>query len=377
VTSAALLLAPLTCAVVLLISGAAKVGNQAATRDAFIAMGLPRPLRSEGLVTTLPYAELALGVLLLVTWSWVLAVVAAVATALFAAYWVLVLRVLRLGEEVDCGCFGALGDDRVSGATLARNSLLVGLAALATAFGAAGSGVLPALSDFGTADWWWLLLTAAVAATAVLVVGLRRAEAVIDDGDLLDYDRVPIPFALLEDAAGTRTTLRQLAGQRPQLLVFLSSSCWACETVAARLSDWVSRLGPVEVSTVFTEPLDSIPETLRPIGVSAWFDVGQGATETFADGRPSAVLLGADGALAGGPVAGAGTVTTFVEDIVAELDAAEELPEAAQPSEPASAVLAGHDHGHGHGHDHGHGHGHAHGHGHDASDDGHRPGVTS
>jgi hypothetical protein len=359
------MLAPLTCGVVLLISGAMKVGKPAATRDAFISMGLPRALRSEALVTTLPYAELTLGVLLLVTWSWPLAVVAAVATALFAAYWILVLRVLRLGEEVDCGCFGALGDDRVSGTTLARNSLLVALAALATAFGAAGSGVLPALGDFETADWWWLALTAAVAATAVLVAGLRRPEAVIDDDELLDYDRVPIPFAMLEDAAGTRTTLRQLAGQRPQLLVFLSSSCWACESVAARLPDWDSRLGPVEVSTVFTEPLESIPETMRPVGVSAWFDVGQGATETFADGRPSAVLLGADGALAGGPVAGADAVTTFVEDIVAELAAAPELPEAPLPMEPATVILGGHDHGHGHGHDHGdadtrdHGHGHS------------------
>ena len=51
--------------------------------------------------------------------------------------------------------------------------------------------------------------------TAVLVAGLRRPEAAIDDDELLDYDRVPIPFAMLEDASGTRTTLRQLAGQRP------------------------------------------------------------------------------------------------------------------------------------------------------------------
>jgi len=357
------MLAPLTCGVVLLISGGTKAGKPAATRDAFISMGVPKFLRSEALVAALPYVEIALGVLLLATWSWPLAVVAAATTALFAAYWVLVLRVLRLGEEVDCGCFGALGDDRVSGTTLARNSLLVVLAVLAAVFGSAGSGVLPALRDFGSTDWWWLVLTAAVAATAVLVVGLRRPGAMIDDDDLLDYDRVPIPFALLEDASGTRTTLRQLAGQRPQLLVFLSSSCWSCETVAAQLPEWVSRLGPVEVSTVFTEPLEGIPETMRLAGVPAWFDVGRGATDTFADGRPSAVLLGADGALAGGPVAGAGDVTTFVDDIVAELAAAPEPPTTPLPMQPATAIL-GNDHGDGHGHGHGHGHG-------PASDDGH------
>ena len=354
-TSVALVLAPLTCAVVLLLSGAAKVGDPTATREAFTSMGVPRALRSPLLVTALPYAELGLGVLLLATWSWLLAVVAAVATALFAAYWVLVLRVLRRGERVDCGCFGALADDRVSGTTLARNSVLVVLGALATAFGAAGSGVLPAVRDFGSADWWWLVLSAAVAATAVLVVGLRRPDAAVGDDDLLDYERVPIPFAMLEDETGSRTTLRQLAASRPQLLFFLSSSCWACETVAQQIPEWRARLGPIEVSTVFTEALADLPATARPDGVPAWFDVERGATETFAAaGRPAAVLLGADGALAGGPVSGPTDVSDFIREIEAELAAGPAAPMLVDPDPDPDP-----DPGHGHGHDHGHHHEHA------------------
>ena len=53
------MLAPLTCGVVLLISGGTKAGKRAATRDAFIAMGVPKFLRSEALVTALPYVEVA------------------------------------------------------------------------------------------------------------------------------------------------------------------------------------------------------------------------------------------------------------------------------------------------------------------------------
>ncbi len=261
------MLAPLTCGVVMLISGVAKVGRPTATREAFMAMGVPQALRSETLVTSLPFVEIALGVLLLATWSWPLAVIGAATTALFAAYWVLVLRVLRRGEEVDCGCFGALGDDRVSGTTLARNSLLVVLAALATAFGAAGSGVVPAVRDFRPTDWWWLVLSVAVAATAVLVVGLRRPEPAVADDDLLDYERAPIPFALLEDESGTRVTLTQLAAERPQLLLFLSSHCWACESIAENVPAWMSQLGPVQVSTVFTEPLQRVPDKMRRDGV--------------------------------------------------------------------------------------------------------------
>jgi hypothetical protein len=351
------MLAPLTCGVVMLISGVAKVGRPTATRDAFMSMGVPRALRSDALVTALPYVEIALGALLLATWSWPLMVVAAATTGLFAAYWVLVLRVLRRGDEVDCGCFGALGDDRVSGTTMARNSLLVVLAALATAFGAAGSGVVPAVADFRATDWWWLLLSVTVAATAVLVVGLRRPDEAVADDDLLDYERAPIPFALLEDASGTRVTLRQLATQRPQLLLFLSTYCWACETVAAKVPQWTTQLGPVEISTVFTESLDSVPAGMRHSGVRMWFDVEQGATHTFAKGRPSAVLLGADGALAGGPVSGADDVDTFVEEIVAELSSAQVPP---TPVEPEHASIGAHDHGYDHGgeptRDVGHGH---------------------
>jgi hypothetical protein len=361
------MLAPLSCGVVMLISGVAKVGRPTATRDAFMAMGVPRALRSETLITAVPYVEIALGVLLLATWSWPLAVVAAATTALFAAYWVLVLRVLRRGEEVDCGCFGALGDDRVSGTTLARNSLLVVLAGLATAFGAAGSGVVPAVRDFGTTDWWWLLLSAAVAATAVLVVGPRRPEPAVADDDPLDYERAPIPFALLEDESGTRVTLTQLASERPQLLLFLSTTCWACESVVEKVPAWMSQLGPVEISTVFTEPLERVPANVRADGVHTFFDVEQGATQTFANGRPSAVLLGADGALAGGPVAGANAVVTFVEEIVTELSVAQDLP---MPVEPEHASIGAPGQGHGPGHGHGHDHGHDQGDGH-ARDDGH------
>ncbi len=66
---------------------------------------------------------------LLLTWGWLLAVVGAVATALFVVYTVLVARVLRTGDSVECHCFGSLGGDRVTSATLARNLVLVALAA--------------------------------------------------------------------------------------------------------------------------------------------------------------------------------------------------------------------------------------------------------
>ena len=351
-TAVALVLAPLACSVVLALSGVAKARDMAGTREAFTSLAVPQALRGEAVVRSLPYVEAVLALLLLVTWSWPLAVVAGATTALFAAYWVLVLLVLRRGEDVDCGCFGAVGDDRVTGATLARNSVLVVLAGLATAFGAAGEGVPTILRDLSGAEAAWLLMALAVTAAGVLVVGRGApGPASAADEDLLDYDRQLIPFALLNDADGRRTTLRELAGTRPQLLVFLSPSCDSCVQVAAKLPEWDADLGPVQIQAVYTAELDTLPANVTAPGVPAWFDVEEGATHTFAPtGRPAAVLLGADGMLAGGPVAGSVAVTEFVADIVAELAAADDAPGRVVYDEADP-----HDHEHDHGHGHGHG----------------------
>jgi hypothetical protein len=353
VTAVALVLAPLACSVVLAISGVAKARDTAGTREAFTALAVPKALRGEAVVRSLPYVEAGLALLLLLTWSWGLAVVAAATTVLFAAYWALVLLVLRRGDDVDCGCFGAVGEDHVTGTTLARNSVLVLLAGLAAGFGASGEGVPTVVRDLTGSDAVWLLMTLVVTAAAVLVVSRRGPEsAAVDAADLLDYDRQPIPFALLTDADGRRTTLRELAGTRPQLLVFLSPSCASCVEVAAKLPEWGADLGPVEVQAVYTTDLATLPANVTARGISSWFDVEEGATHTFAPtGRPSAVLLGADGMLAGGPVAGSVAVTEFVADIVAELAAVDDAP-----GQVVYYEADPHEHGHDHGHGHGHGH---------------------
>ena len=98
-----------------------------------------------------------------------LAAAAAATTVLFLVYAALVARVLRAGEDVECHCFGTLGDDRVTSVTLARNLVLVLLAALATGFGASGSGLVPAVGDFQGSDWWWPVMTALVVLTALLI----------------------------------------------------------------------------------------------------------------------------------------------------------------------------------------------------------------
>jgi hypothetical protein len=334
VTAPALVLAPVACGAVLLVSGWAKRDDTRGTREALVALGVPAVLRGALVARSLVYVELGLGALLLMTWGWALAFIAGVVTALFAVYTVLVARVLRNGDTVDCGCFGQLGDDRITRATLARNGLLVLLAALAIAFGAAGSGVIPGLRDLAGADWWWPALTVLVAATAVLVVSPGRSARAADLDDALgsdpgDYERQPIPYGVLADASGATVSLRTLAATRPQLLVFLSPGCGSCALVAERLPGWAQRLGLVVPSTVFTQPLDCVPEDLRPDGIVRWFDPDSAVTTLFAAGRPSAPRRTADGLLAGGPVIGSHDIESFVAEILAELESASAPSDAA------------------------------------------------
>jgi hypothetical protein len=324
VTEPALVLAPIACAVVLAVSGVAKLGDAAATRSAFKAMRVPTALSSPAAVRALPVAEIGLGALLLVTWGWALAVVATVVTVLFVAYAGLVARVLRDGATVDCHCFGSLGSSEVTRWTLARNAVLVVLAALAVGYGAGGGGLLADAPDLGRAGWAWVAMAALVAAAAVLVVapGQQRAAELMDvpDDQVLDYERAPIPFAMLMSEDGRSTTLVDLARRGAQLLVFLAPGCDSCAHTVARMAGWQRRLGPVQIAAVFTHELEVLPDDYRWKGVTRWKDVENGATNTFARlGRPSAVLLGADGLVAGGPVAGPVAIERFVEDVLAEL----------------------------------------------------------
>ncbi len=357
----AFVLAPVAVAVVLFVSGWAKVGDVTGTRLAFVAMRVPAVLTRPAVVRALPFAELALGCALLLTWGWVLAVVGAAVTVLFLVYAALVGRVLQAGDSVECHCFGNLGSDRVTPLTLVRNLVLVLLAALATGFGAAGSGVVPAAGDLDGSDWWWPAMTALVVVTAMLIVRPGPlADDLPDELEEVDYLRQAIPIGVLVSQEGRRTQLRDLAAQRPQLLVFISITCGACEIVAEWLPSFSERLEIVEVATVFTNPLEAVPARWHA-GSTPWFDPDSAVTDLFSSGRPAAVLFGADGMLAGGPVTGARAIEEFVDDIVAEL--------ASEPPPEPAPFQHDHDHDddHVHSHDDGHGHDDRHddGHGHD------------
>lgn len=314
------LLVLLTLAGVLVVSGLAKVRMPLAVEDAFVALRVPSLVPRRPAARALPWVELALAALLLLSPAGPLVAVGVAVVVLMAAYAALVARALGFDSPVDCACFGSLGQHRVDGRTVARNVVLLGLSVVATLVALDGGSAPAAVRRLGADDWWTLAAAAAAVAVAVLVVGGSGWHEEVEPREpTLEYERQPIPYGVLRMPDGTTSTLAELATTQARLLVVLNTHCGPCLRTAEKLDDWAARLAPaVGLVAVYTD--DGL-ETSHADGLSA-VEPDRNVRRVFSVGAPGAVLLGADGLMAGGPVAGERDVEQFVDDVMEQLAAA-------------------------------------------------------
>jgi len=323
-TSAALL-SPFVVAAVLLVSGLAKLRDAPGVDAAFRSLRVPSVLDRLWVRRAFPWAEVALGALLVAAPSPLNVVAAAAALALMGVYLALVVAAVRRPEPADCHCFGTLTGGRVSRRTVARNALLVSAATIALADSFSGTPLV----RLDPASVGWLLAVALTATLVATTVGdgggatpaptpPAPAPAGGVGGDDLEYVRLPIPYGELTDG-GTPVTLRELARQRAVLLVWVSTTCASCSPVIDRLPAWREDLAPVDVRPVLTS-LDGFAELAPELGPLALGDPGGHAKRLFdGAGVPMGVLLGGDGRLAGGPVFGPGAITELVDQMREQL----------------------------------------------------------
>lgn len=321
----ALLLPVLTCVVVLVISGVAKLRAPDGVDAAFTALDVPAALDTPWVRRLFPWVEIALGVWLVLATGTALVVVALLTLGLFLAYLVLVARAARRPEPVECGCFGGLGDGEVTAVTVWRNAALVLSAALAVLAGVRGGGVLPALVD-DSGVWAWVAASALTAAVAVLVAYRPRSasldehqpsEAHLDaDGE---YVGGPAPSAQVLTEDGELVLLARETRTAAHLLVFLSPGCGRCAGIVPLIPAWSEELAPVTVRAVLTAPPSVLQTSAEHLRGLAWFDPHSITRQAFGVGTPAAVLLGTDGQLAGGPVNGDDEVRAFVAEVAAHL----------------------------------------------------------
>jgi hypothetical protein len=324
--------APLLLAAVLVVSAIGKLGAPQRARDALTAMGVPSWLDRPWVARAHPWAEISLAVLLIVSPGPLAVIAAGVAMLLMLAYLALVVRALRSPVDVDCACFGSLGGERVTAATVWRNAWLGVVASVALGCAVEGRSVAARLGSLDAAALWWLVAAAGTGLTVALVVGTgrpapREAREPFPAGEE-DYLRVPTPAVPVFLADGSQTDLRSLSSERAQLLLFVSETCGSCEPVIAATPTWQASMPQVDVRFVLAQGPESstLTSTDHPASLH---DPERAVRDSFAvSGTPGAVLLGADGFLAGGPITGSSAVPDFVDEIRRELESAADEAEA-------------------------------------------------
>lgn len=344
----ALVAAPLLLAAVLLLAAQAKWNNRPSLVSATRLLKLPSAL--EGPVQWLPPIEALLGVALVVLpWAPALTVIAALTLGLMLAYTAVVARGLTFSPRPSCGCFGTIGAP-ITIDTLVRNVVLSALALAAVLWGAHGHTVPGTLVPGNRTTWAWLGALAVTAAIARWVVGERRPHVPSYTGhqqptpppapepaDPNDYVRQEIPPLMFLDG-DKPVTMRGLARERAQLLVFITCGCGRSHEAIALAREWRERMPALDVRAVASVPMsfelggfDWPHAWLRDPDAQAW-----GSLDIAGD--PMALLVGADGLLAGGPVAGVADLTAFGEEI-AEALADGPVPE--PEIDPTSHVVRG------------------------------------
>lgn len=313
--SEAVLLAPLMVALALGVGGAAKLGSRAELARAFDDLGVPAVLSRPGVVTALPWLELVLAAGLLVIPAPAAVLVAVVAVALTGVYVVLVARVAGAARDVSCDCFGGFASGRVGPVTLTRNLVLMSAAALSLLDALDGHSFVQRVLDLDRHGVGWL--TGALSLALLVGLVLWRSPDAVAAG--AEYERRGIPFLDVSLTDGTVIALPALARHRAQLVVTLSTTCSSCVRLNEEIAGWPALVPEIDVRVLTATPPGEPLPVEWPDGVL--HDPSGRVVSVIGLTRPSAVLLGADALLAGGPVHGATSVLDFFAEIREQLEA--------------------------------------------------------
>jgi hypothetical protein len=315
---------PLTLAGVLIVSAITKF-RAPDDLAGWAEIGVPAGLRKDWLRRLHPWGELILGVAIAALGGILGLLTAFVAVALMGAYTWLVARAVLREDDASCACFGAR--KRVTKITVIRNAWLTALALATAAISWTTPLIGGPLREAVTEGGWVIGLGVAAVTTALILwpeggqqvtSGAPRA-AVADGDDELDYVRTRTPAVPVTLADGSVENLRTMAARKPILLLSVSTTCTPCTPVIEKIGAWRELLPEVDVHFLLSAAPDdsSLIETTEP--QSLHDPDGYVRQSLDIPSTPTAVLLGSDGLLAGGPVVGTDDVVSFVDDIYESL----------------------------------------------------------
>ena len=145
-------------AIVFLLAGVAKLPRRREFTEAVLGYGLVAPRIGRLVGTWLPAVELGAAVLLILGLA--TEVVAGLIGVLLAGFSVAIVVNLVRGRAIDCGCYGVVAERRITWLTVARNAVLIAMAAVVVTvaptalsidelLGAAGGGTIGDRAAFG------------------------------------------------------------------------------------------------------------------------------------------------------------------------------------------------------------------------------------
>ncbi|MGF3055969.1 MauE/DoxX family redox-associated membrane protein [Microbacterium sp. YY-01] len=319
------------------------------TLENWAQLGVPRMFRHRIALALHPWAELALALGLVVIGGVLGLIVGGIALVVMATYLTLIVRAYRAHSDATCACFGQ--QQTLTRRTIVRNSWYVLLAAANLAVAMqhpALGGPLHTLATSAPHLWAVPVLLVLAAVTVVLTVdsseggGAASETATSADPTTqpeLDYIRTRTPAVPVTLADGTIVNLRDLTRHAPLILIAVNPGCRACTAVLQALPQWRARLPEVPIRLLLTASPEASASTEHAEPQSV-HDTHRYVRDSIAEwSTPTAVLFGADGMLAGGPVSGEVAISRFIDDIYASLHEGDEGG-VADVTDPTSAIPA-------------------------------------
>jgi thiol-disulfide isomerase/thioredoxin len=336
----ALLSSRLLLAGVFALASVTKLADLRGSRAAVAGFGISERVAAP-LGTLLPLAELAIAAALLPAGTARLGALGA--GALVAVFIAAISRSMARGEAPDCHCFGQLHSEPAGPRTLARNLMLVGLAAFVAAAGwsdpgpsaTAWVGRLDGTGAVAVAAGLAIAALAAVTAWGLLALLRQNGRMLLRIEDLeaqLDPSAdqrpatphvglplgEPAPAFSLAGLYGESVTLESLiSADTPVMLLFTDPACGPCSALMPQIATWQRELaGELTVAVLTRGSTQDNRAKSREHGIaSVWIDDALTVYNAYrANGTPGAVLIDGRGRIASDIVAGVAAITALVED---------------------------------------------------------------
>lgn len=311
-------------AVMFLVAAGGKFGDLQSSRDTVEAFGVPARFAGLG-GTLLPVAEALTAVALLPTASarWG-SLAAAVLLATFTGG---VAYALGQGRTPDCNCFGVVSSEQISNRTIARNLVLIALAAVSV-WRAPGSSLTSWTTSTSAGDLVAALALLMLALALVFYAQTRHQLSEMRFDLASAQKRAPKPGLQLGDVApdfelmtltdNRRQSFEELRQrQLPALLVFASQSCGPCLQMLPELIRWnetmQERLTFVLIETGVEDAEELAAHIAHHGEILTLVDSERAVSNAYAvTATPTAVLVGADGRIAAPQSMGVGNIEGLV-----------------------------------------------------------------